>query len=145
MSEQQHKVEEKNVLRKIANLMAVSYLYDGSVTLLDRMSNALSKDIAIKALYDAERIVETGIRNQEIILFAKSANDEDEGKEKKYIIVKSADKSYIIYGSLPTGLDIEEFFSLLDKNIRYARKAGALAIGIARQAEMYVNNQEGEQ
>ena len=114
----------EKVIRRIARLLAVTFLYSGSPTLVDRIANALSKEAVAKALYDAQRIVQVGFGKNEIVSHTK----QDE-KGKKYTIIQIAN-NYEVRGSLPTEQDIEKFLSMIEKDIYYARKAGALAMSI---------------
>jgi CRISPR type I-A-associated protein Csa5 len=53
--------EQGKTLKRVANLLAVASIYARSPTLLDRISNALSKEAAVKVIGDCERIVRTGL------------------------------------------------------------------------------------
>ena len=114
---------KETIVRKIANLFATLYLYDESPTLLDRLANALSKEAVAKVLYDAQRVVQMGLRDGDITT----------GKEKideKELFVINIRKEYKIVGLLPSDRDVEDFLSLVEKDVYYARKAGALAMSI---------------
>jgi len=117
----------EKVIKRIARLLAVTFLYSGSPNLVDRIANALSKEAVAKALYDAQRIVQVGFGKNEI----KSYTKQDE-KGKKYNIIQITvdNNNYEVRGSLPMEQDIEKFLSIIEKDIYYARKAGALAMSI---------------
>ena len=118
---------KETIVRKIANLFAALYLYDESPTLLDRLANALSKEAVAKVLYDAQRVVQMGLRDGDITT-GKEKIDE---KELFVINVKKEyEKEYKIVGLLPSDRDVEDFLSLVEKDVYYARKAGALAMSI---------------
>jgi CRISPR type I-A-associated protein Csa5 len=127
--------EEKieGIVRRIANLFATTYLYSESPTLVDRFANALSKEAVAKVLYDAQRIVQMGLDRDEI------KSDIVKIKEKDYpaiVITKEKEKSVQIIGYLPTDQDVEDFLSLIEKDVYYARKAGALAMSIANRTKL---------
>ena len=127
--------EEKieGIVRRIANLFATTYLYSESSMLVDRFANALSKEAVAKVLYDAQRIVQMGLDRDEI----KSGIVKI--KEKDYpaiVITKEKEKSVQIIGYLPTDQDVEDFLSLIEKDVYYARKAGALAMSIANRTKL---------
>lgn len=123
----------EGIVRRIANLFATTYLYSESPTLVDRFANALSKEAVTKVLYDAQRIVQMGLDREEI------KSDIVKIKEKDYpaiVITKEKEKSVQIIGYLPTDQDVEDFLSLIEKDIYYARKAGALAMSIANRTKL---------
>ncbi|AEE94623.1 CRISPR-associated protein, Csa5 [Acidianus hospitalis W1] len=127
--------EEKieGIVRRIANLFATTYLYSESSMLVDRFANALSKEAVAKVLYDAQRIVQMGLDRDEI------KSDIVKIKEKDYpaiVITKEKEKSVQIIGYLPTDQDVEDFLSLIEKDVYYARKAGALAMSIANRTKL---------
>lgn len=53
-------------LRRVANLLATASIYAETPTLLDRISNALSKEAAVKVIGDCERIVNTGLNRERL-------------------------------------------------------------------------------
>jgi CRISPR type I-A-associated protein Csa5 len=127
--------EEKieGIVRRIANLFATTYLYSESSMLVDRFANALSKEAVAKVLYDAQRIVQMGLDRDEI------KSDIVKIKEKDYpaiVITKEKEKSVRIIGYLPTDQDVEDFLNLIEKDVYYARKAGALAMSIANRTKL---------
>ena len=126
-----NKLDEKKVLRRISNLLAVAYLYDNSITLLDRIANSLSKESALRSIYDAFRVIDVATKNKEII-FSSSGDS----KQKKFIIIKKKDeKTYFIPGTLPSEKDLEIFYDMLDRSTLYARKAGTLALALVKRLE----------
>lgn len=122
-------------MRKIANLFATVTLYSDSPTLLDRFANALSKEAAIKVLYDAQRILQVGLKNNEV------REDKEKGQDgKEYPVIRIQYKkgnevyNYKVNGFLPLDSEVQQFISYLEKDIYYARRAGALAMSSANQA-----------
>jgi len=64
---QQVKEEKEGIIVRVANLLAVGFLYSESPTLVDRFANALSKEAVTKVLYDVQRIVQMGIDRGELV------------------------------------------------------------------------------
>ncbi|WP_016731904.1 type I-A CRISPR-associated protein Csa5 [Saccharolobus islandicus] len=121
----------EGIVRRIANLFATTYLYSESPTLVDRFANALSKEAVAKVLYDAQRIVQMGLDRDEI----KSDIVKIKDKDYPAIVIKK-ENSVQIVGYLPTDQDVEDFLSLIEKDVYYARKAGALAMSIANKTKL---------
>lgn len=110
-------------LRKVANLLATASIYAETPTLLDRISNALSKEAAVKVIGDCERIVNTGLNRGEIRL--------QTGENPRiYIDVKEGErtKTYELYGSLSSSEDVTQFIEDVERDIYTARKVGAVAM-----------------
>nr|WP_221290567.1 type I-A CRISPR-associated protein Csa5 [Stygiolobus caldivivus] len=135
-------VDVEGVLKRVANMLASVFVYSGSPTYVDRFANALSKEAVARVLYESQRVLQIGITNGEVKTGnaevtgrAVKATDKKEG-ENVYpaIIIRREDKQYAIIGFLPTDKDIEDFISLIEKDIYYARKAGALAMSVANKA-----------
>jgi len=110
-------------LWRVANLLATASLYAETPTLLDRISNALSKEAAVKVIGDCERIVNTGINREEIWL-------QTGDNPRIHINVKEGEetKTYELYGSLATSDDITQFIEDVERDIYTARKVGAVAM-----------------
>ena len=132
----------EGVIRRVANLLATVVVYTESPTYVDRFANALSKEAVSKVLYESQRVLQVGISDGEITTGKVEASKEGlkvtEKKEGENvypaIIVKKKEGSKVLVGYLPTDKDIEDFLSLIEKDIYYARKAGALAMSIANKA-----------
>ncbi|ABP95305.1 CRISPR-associated protein, Csa5 family [Metallosphaera sedula] len=110
-------------LRRVANLLATASIYAETPTLLDRISNALSKEAAVKVIGDCERIVNTGLNRGEIRL--------QTGENPRiYIDVKEGErtKTYELYGSLSSSEDVTQFIEDVERDIYTARKVGAVAM-----------------
>ena len=134
---------EDIIIRKVSNLLAAAFLYSDSPTLIDRFANALSKEAITKVLYDVQRVVEVGIDNNEI----KTTNIKtDKGEYNGIEIVKEEEGNkkitYKIFGSLPTDQDIEKFLNMIEKDVYYARKAGALAMSTANKLKLSQGGEE---
>lgn len=123
--------EKEQVLKRIANMFATVFIYSESPTLLDRFANALSKEAVSKVIYDAERIVQMGLDRKEITLGSTKIED----KEYPAILIRLENQTFPIIGSLPSDKDVEDFLSLIEKDIYYARKAGALAMSIVTRVK----------
>ncbi len=119
---------DEGILKRIANLLAVSSLYTDSPTLVDRITNALSKEAITKVLNDSQRIIESGISKGDIF---RSKKD-----DHPIISIKGEPNMLSIYGYLPTTSDIENFLLEVEKDIYNARKAGAIAMSIINQAKL---------
>lgn len=112
-------------------MFATVFIYSESPTLLDRFANALSKEAVSKVIYDAERIVQMGLDRKEITLGSTKIED----KEYPAILIRLENQTFPIIGSLPSDKDVEDFLSLIEKDIYYARKAGALAMSIVTRVK----------
>lgn len=130
--------QKEQILKRIANMFATVFIYSESPTLLDRFANALSKEAVSKVVYDAERIVQMGLDRKDITLGTAKIED----KEYPAIIIKAENKSYTVIGSLPSDKDVEDFLSLIEKDIYYARKAGALAMSIVTRVKSKSGGEE---
>lgn len=134
-------IDEKKVLKRISNLLATAYIFDGSITLLDRIANSLSKEAVVRVIYDSLRVVDVGTKNKEII-FSSSSKDQ---KQKKFIIVKVREKrTYYVPGTLPSEKDLQAFYDMLDRSTLYARKVAALALALVKRLERFSKNGEEE-
>ncbi len=129
------------IIKRVANLLAVSLFYGESPTLVDRFANALSKEAVAKVLYDVERIVQMGRQRGEINEISKNIS----GKDLPAISVTSRMGEYQVIGYLPTTQDIEDFLGLIERDVYYSRKAGALAMSIAIENKMEPNKRGEEQ
>ncbi|QXJ28867.1 CRISPR-associated protein, Csa5 family [Saccharolobus shibatae B12] len=136
---QQVKEEKEGIIGRVANLLAVGFLYSESPTLLDRFANALSKEAVTKVLYDVQRIVQMGIDRSEIV----STTTTIQGKEYPAVNVTSSEGKYTIVGYLPTNQDIEDFLRMIEEDVYYARKAGALAMSIANRIKLGTKREQG--
>lgn len=127
------KTEIEGVIRRVANLLATVFVYSESPTYVDRFANALSKEAVARVIYESQRIVQMGIQNGEIKM--DKVQVKEGGDMYPAITVTTKEKkSYKIIGYLPTDKDIEDFLSLVENDIYYARKAGALAMSIANRS-----------
>ncbi|WP_238026457.1 type I-A CRISPR-associated protein Csa5 [Metallosphaera javensis (ex Hofmann et al. 2022)] len=93
------------------------------------MSNALSKEAAVKVIGDCERIVNTGINRGEIRV--------QTGENSRVIVtVKEGDntKTFELYGQLSTSEDVNQFIEDVEKDIYTARKVGAIAMAMVNSA-----------
>ncbi|AWR98105.1 type I-A CRISPR-associated protein Csa5 [Acidianus sulfidivorans JP7] len=124
--------DEEGIVKRVANLLAVGFLYSESPTLIDRFANALSKEAVTKVLYDVQRIVQMGLDKNEIA----STTATIQGKEYPAISVTSSEGKYTVVGYLPTDQDVEDFLGMIENDVYYARKAGALAMSIANKTKL---------
>ncbi len=131
----------EGIIKRIANLLAVGLFYGESPTLVDRFANALSKEAVAKVLYDVERIVQMGRQRREI----NEISINIKSKDLPAISVTSSVGKYQVIGYLPTTQDIEDFLGLIERDVYYARKAGALAMSIAIENKIESNKGGGEQ
>lgn len=151
MSEQAYEQEdrEKRIVQRVANLFAVATLYSGSPTLIDRLANSLSKDTATKVLYDAERIVQSGLNQGDI------KREKLQGDKNEYTAMtvkrdeKEGSRPYTITGSIALDDDVEDFLILISKDIYFARKVASRAMALVNQAvlrdEDRIERREGKQ
>ncbi|MBB5254783.1 type I-A CRISPR-associated protein Csa5 [Sulfurisphaera ohwakuensis] len=137
------KTDTEGIIRRVANLLASVFIYSESPTYVDRFANALSKEAVARVIYESQRIIQMGISSGEV----KMGNVEISGKnikitdkkegEESYpaVIIKTKEgRNYIVIGYLPTDKDVEDFMSLVERDIYYARKAGALAMSVANRS-----------
>jgi len=127
----QGKVDEKKIIRRIARLLAIAYLYSKSPTIIDRIVNSISKDVIVDSIYNAIRTIDIGTRSGDIYFDMKTNED---NKTRIYIYVKNDEegkKPYKIAGSLPSENDLETFFDLVSKKTFYAKEAGAQGLVLA--------------
>jgi CRISPR type I-A-associated protein Csa5 len=113
---------EVNVSR-IATLMAVAALGVETTNVIDRMAFASSPEQAVRALLDAQRTVATLMIQGKVC--AKVVQD--------YSVTYVGDcdsPSYKVYGLLPNDGEVEQFVEALYKDVRVARKVGAVALEI---------------
>lgn len=109
--------------------MAVASIYARSPTLLDRISNALSKEAAVKVIGDCERIVRTGLDRGEIRQSTVKRNN----SELPALIVREGGeegKERTVIGYMATTTDVESFIEQVERDVYSARKAGAIAMSI---------------
>ncbi|AAK41676.1 type I-A CRISPR-associated protein Csa5 [Saccharolobus solfataricus] len=142
------KSEKENIIGRIANLLAVGFLYSESPTLVDRFANALSKEAVTKVLYDVQRIVQMGIDRSEIATTTITIQGKDypaQGKDYPAVNVNSSGAKYTVVGYLPTSQDIEDFLRMIEEDVYYARKAGALAMSIANRIKLGSKQSKSEQ
>ena len=133
--------EIEGLLKRVANMLASVTIYSGSPTYVDRFSNALSKEAVAKVVYESQRVLQVGISNGDIKLSSvkiKKGKDEESkegegGESYPAILIKTKEREYYIVGYLPTDKDVEDFLRLVEKDVYYARKAGALAMSIANK------------
>lgn len=123
---------EQAWLKRISTMLAAAVLYSGSPGVVDRMANALSKEAVAKVLNDAQRIVSVGIDRGEVVAQRSSSGQAD------YVVVtvRTVDRTYTLYGTLPSPGDVEDFTRELEKNIYVARKVGALAMAAVNRAKL---------
>ena len=131
--------EEENIIRRVSNLLATAFLYSGSPNLIDRFANALSKEAISKVLYDVQRVVQVGIDNSEI---KNEKVKTEKGEDFRVIKISHEGTEYTIFGSLPSDHDIEEFLSMIERNVYYARKAGALAMATVNKVKFSKGEKE---
>jgi CRISPR type I-A-associated protein Csa5 len=115
---------------RIATLMAVAALGLESTNVIDRMAFANSGEQAVRALLDAQRTVAT-LMNQGKVC---------SGKEQDYSVTyvgECSSAQYKVYGLLPSDNEVRQFVDALYKDVRVARKVGAIAL------EMYLKAMEG--
>lgn len=130
--------ETEGVIKRMANLLAVVTIYSGSPTYVDRLANALSKEAVSRVVYEALRVLRVGIYNGEVTTGTIKVKTKEGEAEYPAITVKvkekeGQEKHYNVIGYLPTDTDVEKFMSLVEKDIYYSRKAGALAMSIANK------------
>lgn len=106
---------------RIINLLVVASLSSRSTSLIDRLSNAMNSQVAVKSIYDAARILESLVRRGGGIEFKENMVivnvKEDEGE-----------KYYEVYGGLPSSRDIDEFIKKVYEDPSRARDLAAKAI-----------------
>ncbi|MEM3951513.1 type I-A CRISPR-associated protein Csa5, partial [Saccharolobus sp.] len=66
-----------------------------------------------------------------------------QGKEYPAVNVTSSGGKYTIVGYLPTNQDIEDFLRMIEEDVYYARKAGALAMSIANRIKLGTKREQG--
>jgi len=134
-------VDEDKIIRRVSNLLATAFLYSDSPTLIDRFANALSKEAVTKVLYDVQRVVEVGIDNNEI---RNTKPEKGEGNMIEIVKEEEGNKKviYKVFGYLPTDQDIENFLGMIEKDVYYARKAGALAMSTANKLKLSQGGEE---
>ncbi|QIW22817.1 type I-A CRISPR-associated protein Csa5 [Sulfolobus sp. S-194] len=136
------KTDTEGIIRRVANLLASVFIYSESPTYVDRFANALSKEAVARVIYESQRIIQMGISsgevkmgNAEISGKTIKITDKKEGEIFPAVIIKTKEgRNYVVIGYLPTDKDVEDFMSLVEKDIYYARKAGALAMSIANRS-----------
>lgn len=134
-------MDEDKIIRRVSNLLATAFLYSDSPTLIDRFANALSKEAVTKVLYDVQRVVEVGIDNNEI---RNTKPEKGEGNMIEIVKEEEGNKKviYKVFGYLPTDQDIENFLGMIEKDVYYARKAGALAMSTANKLKLSQGGEE---
>jgi len=134
-------MDEDKIIRRVSNLLATAFLYSDSPTLIDRFANALSKEAVTKVLYDVQRVVEVGIDNNEI---RNTKPEKGEGNMIEIVKEEEGKKKviYKVFGYLPTDQDIENFLGMIEKDVYYARKAGALAMSTANKLKLSQGGEE---
>lgn len=134
-------MDEDKIIRRVSNLLATAFLYSDSPTLIDRFANALSKEAVTKVLYDVQRVVEVGIDNKEI---RNTKPEKGEGNMIEIVKEEEGNKkvTYKVFGYLPTDQDIENFLGMIEKDVYYARKAGALAMSTANKLKLSQGGEE---
>lgn len=136
------KTDTEGIIRRVANLLASVFIYSESPTYVDRFANALSKEAVARVIYESQRIIQMGISSGEVKMgnveiTGKSMKITDKKGEESYpaVIIRTKEgRNYIVVGYLPTDKDVEDFMSLVERDIYYARKAGALAMSIANRS-----------
>lgn len=125
MSEILEKFQEKHdsvyKYRKIAAILAAATLITESPNIIDRMSNALTSEQAIRALSDALRIIESIKSSSSKIKLQETNND------IKIITDEEQSKIITIPYGLPNESDVVIFIDNVSENISIARKIGTLA------------------
>jgi len=66
-----------------------------------------------------------------------------QGKEYPAVNVSSSEGKYTVVGYLPTNQDIEYFLRMIEEDVYYARKAGALAMSIANRTKLVSKSEQG--
>jgi len=133
--------EIEGLLKRVANMLASVTIYSESPTYVDRFSNALSKEAVAKVVYESQRVLQVGISNGDIKLSSvkikegkvEESKESEGGESYPAISIKTKERKYYIVGYLPTDKDVEDFLRLVEKDVYYARKAGALAMSIANK------------
>jgi CRISPR type I-A-associated protein Csa5 len=133
--------EIEGLLKRVANMLASVTIYSESPTYVDRFSNALSKEAVAKVVYESQRVLQVGISNGDIKLSSvkikegkvEESKEGEGGESYPAISIKTKEREYYIVGYLPTDKDVEDFLRLVEKDVYYARKAGALAMSIANK------------
>ena len=115
------------ILDRIATLLASVMLQSNTYSLADRLSNALSVEAVIKAVYEAYRSFDTLERHQIII-------KTDDGV--KVFAEDGERKEYLVRGWLPSALDIEKFIEAAKKDPTIARDLATLAMSKVVDARM---------
>ena len=120
--------------RDIAVLLSAVSLYSEAYSLVDRLANALSPEVAGKVVYEAARNLDTLIRRREsdFGIF----EEEREGKVIVRVVMEREDKriEYVIPGRLPSHYLIEEFLEEVKKDVSIARNVAALAMSMVAEA-----------
>ncbi|MEM0384233.1 MAG: hypothetical protein QXV27_05250 [Candidatus Caldarchaeum sp.] len=103
--------------REIAVLLAVASALTESPSLIDRMSNALSPEPAVRAVSDALRILQSDQMSGTPSLMTERT------EKGRYVVVGNKR----IFGWLPTGEDVRRFIEDVQQNVSLARKIGTFA------------------
>jgi CRISPR type I-A-associated protein Csa5 len=133
--------EIEGLIKRVANMLASVTIYSESPTYVDRFSNALSKEAVAKVVYESQRVLQVGISNGDIKMSSvkikegkvEESKEGEGGESYPAILIKTKERKYYIVGYLPTDKDVEDFLRLVEKDVYYARKAGALAMSIANK------------
>ncbi|MEM4304172.1 MAG: hypothetical protein QW470_05610 [Candidatus Caldarchaeum sp.] len=126
LSEQQTKTH-----REIAVLLAAASALTESPSLIDRMSNALSPEPAVRAVSDALRILQSDQMS------GKPSLKTERTEKGSYVVVGNRR----IFGWLPTGEDVRRFIEDVQQNVSLARKIGTFASALLAESML----RQGEQ
>lgn len=126
--------------RRVAALVAAASALTGSPSLIDRMTNALSPEPAVRAVTDALRIIQSdqNSKNPQI-----SAGQDEKGRP--FVSVKrEGEQSLQIYGGLPSGENVREFIEEVYRDVSIVKKIGAYASALLLDAQLKTRVEEGE-
>jgi CRISPR type I-A-associated protein Csa5 len=111
--------EDKRYAPKVMNLVITASLLESSPTLIDRLANALSKEVVVRVISDCQRILSSAINRGQV---------KQETDHKPSIIVTTDEGTFNLYGYLPDEGDVMSFLNDVENDVYVARKTAALAI-----------------
>jgi CRISPR type I-A-associated protein Csa5 len=136
-------VMESRDFSHIVNALTAASLLMKSTTLLDRMAYALTTEQALRSISDSMRVISSGLTSSQIIHSKEQSQKSSDVWDVLLIKPANSNITYKIYGTLPTNDEVSKVVDQLNKDIRLAKKIGAIALAnYAKVLERYMGGSE---
>jgi CRISPR type I-A-associated protein Csa5 len=125
----------------VAVLLAAASALTRSPSLIDRMTYALSPEPALEAVADALRILQSDQNSQN-----PAITQGKDGRGYPIVSVRVDDRNVplVIQGRLPSSESVRSFVEDVSRDVNIARKIGTYASSLLVEAQLRLEQKEGE-